>query len=154
MFISRQKIKFILHIFLEILQRYLKLIILGTLGMYDYALCRQSDTSNLQKTFVFICRQKINFIAYGFLEILQRYANFLFWVLWACLVWAKWHYQLVANFDVYPHAKNKLDHSLLEIYILNNSAIWLANSIWANNLRIRILPDMGWKQTDRPTVIL
>ena len=30
---------------------------------------------------VFICRQKISFISYALLEILQRYAN-LFWVLW------------------------------------------------------------------------
>ena len=35
---------------------------------------------------MFICRQKINFIPHALLEILQRYANFLFWVLWACLV--------------------------------------------------------------------
>ena len=35
---------------------------------------------------MFICRQKINFISHALLEILQRYANFLFWVLWTCLV--------------------------------------------------------------------
>ena len=29
--------------------------------------------------------QKINFIPHVFLQILQRYANFLFWVLWPCL---------------------------------------------------------------------
>ena len=46
----------------------------------------QSDTINLWQTFVFICRQKINFISHALLEIFQRYANFLFWVLWACLV--------------------------------------------------------------------
>ena len=45
----------------------------------------QSDTIILQKTFVFICRQKINFIPHASMRILQRYAN-LFWVLWACLV--------------------------------------------------------------------
>ena len=45
-----------------------------------------SDTINLQKTFVFIWRQKINFISHAFLEILQRYVNLLFWVLWACVV--------------------------------------------------------------------
>ena len=39
----------------------------------------------MSKTFVFICRQKLNFIPYAFIEILQRYAN-LFWLLWACLV--------------------------------------------------------------------
>ena len=45
----------------------------------------QSDTIILQKTFVFICRQKTSFIPHAFMEILQRYAN-LFWVLWARLV--------------------------------------------------------------------
>ena len=44
----------------------------------------QSDTIILWKTFVFICRQKINFISYASMEILQRYAN-LFWLLWTCL---------------------------------------------------------------------
>ena len=29
--------------------------------------------------------KKINFIPHVFTEILQRYGNFLFWVLWACL---------------------------------------------------------------------
>ena len=30
-------------------------------------------------------QEKINFIPCVFLKILQRYANFLFWVLWACM---------------------------------------------------------------------
>ena len=37
----------------------------------------QSEIINLQKAFVFICRQKFNFIPHAFLEILQRYTNFL-----------------------------------------------------------------------------
>ena len=41
----------------------------------------QNDDINLQKTSIFIYRQKINFITQIFLEISQRYANFLFWVL-------------------------------------------------------------------------
>ena len=45
----------------------------------------QNDTVILQKTFIFICRQKVNFIPHTFMEILQRYAN-LFWLLSACLV--------------------------------------------------------------------
>ena len=45
----------------------------------------QSDTIIFQKTFMFICRQKINSIPHAFMEILQTYAN-LFCVLWACLV--------------------------------------------------------------------
>ena len=37
MFFCRQKFNFILHVFLEILQRYCKLVILGTFGMSGYA---------------------------------------------------------------------------------------------------------------------
>ena len=37
MFNCRQKINFILHVFLEILERYCKIIILGTLGIPGYA---------------------------------------------------------------------------------------------------------------------
>ena len=36
-FICRWNIKFILHVFLEILQRFCKLVVLGTLGMPGYA---------------------------------------------------------------------------------------------------------------------
>ena len=36
-FICRQKINLILHVFLEILQRYCELVVLGTLGIPDYA---------------------------------------------------------------------------------------------------------------------
>ena len=32
----------------------------------------------------FICRRKSHFIPHVFLAIMQRYAIFLFWVLWAC----------------------------------------------------------------------
>ena len=74
----RQKIKFILDVFPEILQRYCKLIVLGTLCMPRYA--NQSDTINLQKTFVFICRRKINFTT----TLFWRYCkdiDFLLWVL-------------------------------------------------------------------------
>ena len=42
----------------------------------------QSGNINSRKTFMFICRQKINFIRHAFLEILQRYGSFSFWVLW------------------------------------------------------------------------
>ena len=45
----------------------------------------QKQKCKLVETFMLMWRQKINFIPLNFLEILQRYANFLFWVLWACL---------------------------------------------------------------------
>ena len=46
---------------------------------------------------MFISRQKINFIPHVFLEILERYANFLFWVLYAYLVMhtQKWLHKLM-----------------------------------------------------------
>ena len=66
LFIFWQKIKFILELFFEILQRYCKLTAFGTLGMHDFGQT-QSDTINLQKTF-------------AILEILQWCAN-LFWIL-------------------------------------------------------------------------
>ena len=73
----------------------------------------QSDTINLEKTLVFICRQKTNFNPHAFLEILQRYAN-LFWVLWACLVSHTQNdsinLQKTLMFICMP--KNKLHHSL------------------------------------------
>ena len=73
MFICRQKINYTLHVFLEILQRYCKLVVWVLWACLDtHAL---SDTINLQKSFVFICRQKIKFILHAFLDILQRYAN-------------------------------------------------------------------------------
>ena len=83
MIICRQTINFILHVFLEVLQRYRELVILGTLVCLN--MHTQSDTINLQKTFVFICRQKINFIPHTFLERFQRHANLLFWVFSDCL---------------------------------------------------------------------
>ena len=128
-----QKINFLTHFFLKILQRNSKLVAFLNLGMpgpthlkwwYQFeetfdvylqdkkstssfmlslrycnditnvlffvlwawlATHTQSDTINLKRTFVFISRQKVNFILHVFLEILQRYANFSFGVLWACL---------------------------------------------------------------------
>ena len=57
---------------------------MGTVWYYHFR-DTQSDRTTLQKAFAFVSRQKINFIPYVFLEILQRYANFLFCILWAWL---------------------------------------------------------------------
>ena len=71
MFIRRQNIKFILHDSLEILERYSKLIVLGNLGMPGYA--------NSKWYFCdYFSGKKINFTPHAFLEVLQRYVNFLF----------------------------------------------------------------------------
>ena len=70
-FICRQKTNFILHVFLEILQRYCKLVILVTLGMSGRTPKVVPSTSR-----IFLCL----FAGKQFLEILQRHANFSFWV--------------------------------------------------------------------------
>ena len=75
-FICRQKTNFILHVFLEILQRYCKLVILVTLGMSGRTPKVVPSTSR-----IFLCL----FAGKQFLEILQRHANFSFWVFQACL---------------------------------------------------------------------
>ena len=85
-FICRQKIKFILHVFLKILQRHCKLIAFGTLGMPGYANPKW-NYQLVQNFRVYLqAKNQLQPPPYAFLEILQRYANFLFWVLWACLV--------------------------------------------------------------------
>ena len=82
-FICRQKIKFILHDFLDILQRYCKLV-LGTLG--------KSGCANPKWYYQHVEKICVHFQAkyqlhlHAFLEILEGHANCLFWVLWACLV--------------------------------------------------------------------
>ena len=74
----------------------------------------QSDTTNLYKTFVFICRQKINFVPHAFLEIL-RICKLLILGTWGMPGYTHWkrYYQLVEGFDVYLQDKNKLHNSLL-----------------------------------------
>ena len=72
-----QKINFLLHVFLQIFQRYCKVVVLGTFGMPGYAHPKwyyqliETSRVNLQA--------KINFIPNAFRETLLRYANFLFW---------------------------------------------------------------------------
>ena len=78
------------YIFLQILQSYCKFVTLGIFGMLGYA--HRKWYNNIVENFHVICRQKTNFTLHHpppskfFLETLQKYANSLFWVLWACLV--------------------------------------------------------------------
>ena len=72
MIICMHKINFITHVFLPLLQRQQTCcfrVLWACLVMYI-----QSDTMNLQRTFVFICRQ--NFITVFILEILQSYFGY------------------------------------------------------------------------------
>ena len=71
-----------LHAFLETLQRYYKLVILGTLGMPGYA--HPTWYYQLAENVCAYLQSKNQLHPHTFLEILQWYANFLFWVLWAC----------------------------------------------------------------------
>ena len=86
-----------------------------------------------------LCTQNISFIPDIFLEILQRCANFLFWILWACLATHTLKYHFVENFHVYLYAKKTLPFtSFLRYYILKIPAIWLAHIS-----RTKIFPDLG-----------
>ena len=67
-----QKINFLTHFFLKILQRNNKLVILDNLGIFE----------NLKKPSMFICRQKINFNFQVSLEILKDITTLLLWILW------------------------------------------------------------------------
>ena len=126
---------FIIYFFLEILQTYCKFIILGTLAMPGYA--HLKDSINLKKTFVFNCTQKI---------ILQRYANFLFWVLWACLVTQAQNDSInlqKTSMSICMPKGNFLIHFFRGILHFKESCNFMANSILAHNTRTRILPVMG-----------
>ena len=75
MFINKQKINFILHVALA----YSKDIV--NLLFWVLWACLAAHT----QSDAIIFREKINFIAHAFMEILQKCAN-LFWIFWACLV--------------------------------------------------------------------
>ena len=84
MCVYRQKIKFILHVFLEILQ----MILQTYFGYFGHTWLHTPKVilSTCRKLSCLPEGKKINFIPHIFLEILQIYAKFLFWVLWVCLL--------------------------------------------------------------------
>ena len=91
----------------------------------------------LEETFVFNCTQKI---------ILQRYANFLFWVLWACLVTQAQNDSInlqKTSMSICMPKGNFLIHFFRGILHFKESCNFMANSILAHNTRTRILPVMG-----------
>ena len=83
MFICRQKINFILHVFLEILQKYCKLVILGTLGMPDSA--HPKWYYQLVEKFCVHPQAKNQLHSPCFFEDAAKIGKLLIWVLWACL---------------------------------------------------------------------
>ena len=74
---------FILHIFIEILQRYCKLVVFSTLDMPGSA--NPKWYYHLVGIFCVYLQAKNQLHTHAFMDILQRHAS-LFWVLWACLV--------------------------------------------------------------------
>ena len=67
MLIYRHKINLIFHVFLETMQRYCKIVILGTMGMPCYA--HPKWYYQHVENFCVICRQNINSIPRVFLNI-------------------------------------------------------------------------------------
>ena len=132
------KITFMFHIFLEILQKYCKLVYISYFG-HVWLRIPKVIPSTCRKL-LFIGRQKINFIVYVFLET-QIYFGYFgkAWIrtlkmmaltcrkLWCSSVLQK----QTSSFT-----------SFLRYYILKIPALWLHDSILSHNLRIRNLPDM------------
>ena len=83
MFNYRQKINFIFMFLLIYLHSYWKLVILATLGIPGYTY--QKWYYQLVENFCVYLQAKNQLHHPCFLDTLQRYANFLFWVLCACL---------------------------------------------------------------------
>ena len=100
------------------------------LGMPDYV--HPNLYYQFVEMFAFIFRQKINFIPYAFLEILQGYAN-LFWVLSASMVIHSQNYSInlykTLMFISMPKRKSSSFTSSLGFYILNNPELLLADNM-------------------------
>ena len=102
-----QKLNFVIHFFLKILQRNSKLFVLCNLGMSSHT--HQKWQYHFEETFDNYQQGKINSILYVFLEILQRYYKVV--VLGALGMSGhahpKWYYQFVENCCVYLQVKDQ-----------------------------------------------
>ena len=100
-----QKINFVIHFSLKILQRNIKLFVSSNLGMSGHT--HQRWQYHFEKTFDNYQQGKINSILYIFLKILQRYYKVV--VLGALRMpghaQPKWYDQLVENICVYLKVK-------------------------------------------------
>ena len=90
--------------------------------------------------------KKLKFIPHVFLEILQSYASFLFWVLWEylamywpCLATHTQNHSINLSKTSRSISILKI-HLIIHFFLEINHAIWLANRIWTLNWRTRILP--------------
>ena len=128
-FIFREKINFILQLFLEILKRHCKFVILDTLGMTGYT-CpkwyRQLEEN------IYVYQQAKNQLHPSCFsgDIANTY-SFLFWVLWECLAMHTQNDSI--TYRKLQHLSACLKYtssctSFLRYYILKNPSIWLANT--------------------------
>ena len=130
--ICRQKIKFILHVFLKILQRYCKNV-LGTLGMPGYGnpkwyyhlvenvrahLQAKNSTSPPPMLFWRYCK-----------DMQTSYFGYFghAWLQTPSMIVSTW--RRFRSLSAYPKYTSSFT-SFLRYYILKNSAIWFAGSIF------------------------
>ena len=110
MFISMQKINFITHFFLEILQRYCIILVIWVL-LACLGILITYNSINLYKTSKFICTKnqlQLLLLSWVFAKILNT------WLLWPWLAMpTEIESPLVSGFDVYLHAENQIHPSLL-----------------------------------------
>ena len=116
-------VNFILHFFLEILQRFCEVGILGNFGRPGHA---HNDWMVLYRRIVWClstCKKSTSSLL-SFLRYCKESTNLLCWVLWACLAMTskKRYHQLGENFDVYLHAKNHIFPSPLFLKYYKNIA--------------------------------
>ena len=108
-----KKKNFILHVFLEILQRSCKLVVLGTLGIPGHA--HPNWYYQLAENFCVYLQVKNQLHPPFFCEDIAKICKHL--ILGTLDIpgytHPAWQYQLAEEFVVYLHGKNKLYHSLL-----------------------------------------
>ena len=111
-FICRQKTNFILHVFLDILQRCYKLVVLGTLGMPGHA--HPNWYYQLVENFRVYLQAKNQLHSPHFSGDIAKICKLIFGTLgMPDYTNPKWWYQLVQDFDVHLHAKKAFYHSPL-----------------------------------------
>ena len=132
-FICWQKINLILHVFFEILQRYCKLVIFGTLGIPGYA--HPQWCYQLEEIFVFIYRQNIKFTPIFYWRYCKDMQTSYFgYFEYAWLRTPKMIVSTCRNlWCLSPCQKYTSSFtSFLRYYILKNLAIWLAHKLRTN----------------------
>ena len=128
-----------LHIFLEILQKYCKLVYIGYFG-HVWLRIPKVILSTCRKL-LFIGRQKINFILYVFLETQISYFGYFGQAWIRTLKMMALTCRKLCCLSVCQKYTSSFT-SFLRYYILKIPVIWLPDSILAHKLRTRNLPDM------------